>query len=231
MAQADPSPLSPHAATPAELRERIETERAGEPFLLLRDGENAQQIVVLEPATKRVAIGRGAGNDIALPWDTEVSRLHVELERLGDEWTASDDGLSRNGSYLNGQRISGRQRLRDGDVLRVGRTQIAYRVPDASESRSRETVVAGNRSALPQLSAQQRAVLLALCRPYKDSELATPATNRQIADELFLSVDAVKAQLRTLFRYFGVDHLAQNQKRSWLAMRALQDGVVARRDL
>ena len=114
-------------------------------------------------------------------------------------------------------------------MLRVGRTQIAYRVPDASVSSP--TAVAGSRPEIPTLSATQRAVLAALCRPYKDTELATPATNQQIADELFLSVDAVKAHLRTLFGYFGVEHLPQNQKRSYLAMRALQDGVVARRDL
>ncbi|MEA2151142.1 MAG: hypothetical protein QOD69_2972 [Solirubrobacteraceae bacterium] len=225
----DPSPLAPHAATPAELRERIEAEREGVPFLVLRDGDGAQRLFVLDPAIERVAIGRSAGNDISLEWDTEVSRLHAELERLGDEWTAADDGLSRNGSFVNGQRISGRHRLRDGDVLRVGRTQIAYRVPDASVSSP--TAVAGSRAELPTLSATQRSVLAALCRPYKDTELATPATNQQIADELYLSVDAVKAHLRTLFGYFGVEHLPQNQKRSYLAMRALQDGVVSRRDL
>jgi predicted component of type VI protein secretion system len=229
MQKTDRSPLAAHTATPAELRERIEAERAGVPFLVLRDGDGAQRLFVLGPAIDRVAIGRSPGNDIALQWDTEVSRLHAELERLGDEWTAADDGLSRNGSFVNGQRISGRHRLRDGDVLRVGRTQIAFRVPDPSVSSP--TAVAGSRPELPPLSATQRAVLAALCRPYKDTELATPATNQQIADELYLSVDAVKAHLRTLFGYFGVEHLAQNQKRSYLAMRALQDGVVSRRDL
>jgi pSer/pThr/pTyr-binding forkhead associated (FHA) protein len=229
MQKTDPSPLSPHAATPAELRERIEAEREGTPFLVLRDGDGAQRLFVLEPGRQRVAIGRSAGNDIALGWDTEVSRLHVELERLGDEWTAADEGLSRNGSFVNGQRISGRHRMRDGDVLRVGRTQIAFRVPEPSESNP--TVAAGSRSELPSLSPTQRAVRVALCRPYKDTELSTPATNQQIADELYLSVDAVKAHLRTLFGFFGVEHLPQNQKRSYLAMRALQDGVVSRRDL
>jgi pSer/pThr/pTyr-binding forkhead associated (FHA) protein len=229
MKQADPSPLAAHAATPAELRERIEAERAGTPFLVLRDGGGVQRLFVLDPVKERVTVGRSAGNDVALPWDTEVSRLHAELERLGDEWTAADDGLSRNGSFVNGQRISGRHRLRDGDVLRVGRTQIAFRVPESPDSRP--TVAAGSRAELPALSATQRAVLAALCRPYKDTELATPATNQQIAAELFLSVDAVKAHLRTLFGYFGVQHLPQNQKRSYLAMRALQDGVVSRRDL
>ena len=230
MKRADQSPLASHAATPAELRERIEAERSGTPFLVLRDGAGAQRLFVLEPATERITVGRSAGNDISLAWDTEVSRLHAELERLGDEWTAADDGLSRNGSFVNGQRISGRHRLRDGDVLRVGRTQIAFRVPESSPD-SNPTVAAGSRAELPTLSATQRAVLAALCRPYKDTELATPATNQQIADELYLSVDAVKAHLRTLFGYFGVQHLAQNQKRSYLAMRALQDGVVSRRDL
>jgi pSer/pThr/pTyr-binding forkhead associated (FHA) protein len=230
MKQADQSPLAAHAATPAELRERIEAERAGTPFLVLRDGSGAQRLFVLHPASTRVTVGRSAGNDVALEWDTEVSRLHAELERLGDEWTAADDGLSRNGSFVNGQRISGRHRLRDGDVLRVGRTQIAFRVPESATDSS-PTVAAGSRAELPSLSATQRSVLAALCRPYKDTELATPATNQQIADELYLSVDAVKAHLRTLFGYFGVQHLPQNQKRSYLAMRALQDGVVSRRDL
>jgi pSer/pThr/pTyr-binding forkhead associated (FHA) protein len=230
MPQADQSPLAAHAATPAELRERIEAEREGTPFLVLRDGAGSQRLFVLAPGSTRVTVGRSAGNDVALEWDTEVSRLHAELERLGDEWTAADDGLSRNGSFVNGQRISGRHRLRDGDVLRVGRTHIAFCVPEAA-GESSPTVAAGSRAELPALSATQRAVLAALCRPYKDTELATPATNQQIADELYLSVDAVKAHLRTLFGFFGVQHLAQNQKRSYLAMRALQDGVVSRRDL
>jgi hypothetical protein len=229
MQKAVSSPLAAHAATPAELRERIEAERAGTPFLVLRDGDGTQRLFVLDPTLRRVAIGRSPGSDVALVWDTEVSRLHAELERLGDEWTAADDGLSRNGSFVNGQRISGRHRLRDGDVLRIGRTQIAFRVPESSESNP--TVAAGSRAELPSLSATQRSVLVALCRPYKGTELATPATNQQIADELYLSVDAVKAHLRTLFGFFGVEHLPQNQKRSYLAMRALQDGVVARRDL
>lgn len=229
MRKIDSSPLDAHTATPGELRERIEAERAGVPFLVLRDGDGAQRVYALEPQLRRVAIGRSAGNDVALVWDTEVSRLHVELELLGDEWTAADDGLSRNGSFVNGQRISGRQRMRDGDILRVGRTPIVYRVPDASQTSP--TIAAGSRAELPSLTPTQRSVLVALCRPYKDTELATPATNQQIAGELFLSVDAVKAHLRTLFGYFGLEHLPQNQKRSYLAMRALQEGAVGRRDL
>ena len=61
----------------------------------------------------------------------------------------------------------------------------------------------------------QRQIVTALCRPYKHEDpYATPATNQQIADEVFLSVDAVKTHLRTLFQKFGIEDLPQNQKRS-----------------
>jgi len=75
-------------------------------------------------------------------------------------------------------------------------------------------------------------VLIALCRPYKDElAYATPATNQQIADELFLSVDAVKTHLRALFHKLGIDHLPQNQKRARLVEMALRYGLVSAHDL
>lgn len=222
------SPLAAHAASPAELRDRIETERHGRPFLVLREAGGPQRIVELSDSA-RVSIGRGASNDVALELDTEVSRLHAELERIADEWTVSDDGLSRNGTYVNGSRISGRHRLRDGDVVRVGRTVIAYRRPETEDSRP--TVVAGPGVSLDDLPPTQRQVLIALARPYKHDEFATPATNQEIADEVHLSVDAVKSHLRALFGRFGIEHLPQNQKRSRLVAEALQQGLIATRDL
>ena len=55
--------------------------------------------------------------------------MHAALERLGGEWTVVDDGLSRNGTYVNGERVTARRRLHDGDVVRVGGTAIAFRAP------------------------------------------------------------------------------------------------------
>jgi pSer/pThr/pTyr-binding forkhead associated (FHA) protein len=222
------SPLQAHSATPAELRDRIEAERRGRPFLVFRDGDGSQRLLDLA-SLDRLSVGRGTGNELSLPWDTEVSRLHAELEEIAGEWTVTDDGLSRNGSYVNGTRISGRTRLRDGDVLRVGQTSIAYRRPEAEDSMP--TQVAGQRLTLGDLPPTQRQVLVALARPYKTDEFAVPATNQEIADELHLSVDAVKSHLRTLFQRFGIEHLPQNQKRSRLVAEALQSGVIATRDL
>lgn len=221
------SPFVPHGATPRELQERHEAERGTTPFVAYRNGEGRQVIRILEDGASRLSIGRSLAADIALAWDPGVSRLHAELERIAGEWTVSDDGLSRNGTWVNEERVRGRQRLHDGDVVRVGRTALVFRLPQAADS---DPTVTGPVGALT-VSAAQRRVLVELCRPYQDTRMAAPSTNRQIADRLSISVDAVKSQLRILFTAFGLEALPQNQKRSHLAIRAIEAGVVSNRDL
>lgn len=219
-----------HSWSPSELKHQIEAERRGEPFLIYRDGGGSQRVIELGQGSSRITVGRTSANDVQLGFDTEVSRLHAELERIGDAWTLSDDGLSRNGSFVNGERVVGRRRLEDGDALRFGGTLVVYRAP--ADAGIAETDVAADVSAQASLSETQRRILIALCRPFKDGAgYATPATNRQIAAEVFLSVDAVKAQLHSLFEKFGVSALPQGQKRVRLAERAFQSGAVAPRDL
>src|SRR3954453_7395216 len=94
------SPLKAHSASPAELRERIEAERRGRPFLVFRDDEHEQRILDLDRQGERLSVGRGATNEVSLPWDTEVSRLHAELECVSGEWTVCGEGLLRNGTYV-----------------------------------------------------------------------------------------------------------------------------------
>jgi pSer/pThr/pTyr-binding forkhead associated (FHA) protein len=221
-------PLQAHRSTPAELQARISAERGGRPFLLYHDDSGDQRIAML--AAERLSVGRAGGADVELRWDAEVSRLHAELERIAGEWTVSDDGLSRNGTFVNGERVTGRHRLRDGDLLRVGRTVIAFRDP-GPELSAAPTRAGGMSAAPPSLTPAQRAVLVALARPYAHDELATPATNQAIADELHLSVDAVKSHLRLLFQRFGVEDLPQNRKRAALVARALRSGAVSPREL
>ncbi len=218
----------PKATTPVELKAQIEAERAGAAFLVHRDADGAQRIVTL--ADHALWVGRRDSVGLALSWDDQVSGVHAEIEPTGGEWTLVDDGLSRNGSYVNGDRVTGRRRLRDRDMLRFGRTVVLYRAP--TEPRACSTVLASDVLVAASLSETQRKVLVALCRPFKDEAVhATPATNQQIADELFLSVQAVKAHLRALFEKFGVENLAQNSKRAALVQRALQSGLISGREL
>lgn len=201
------------------------------PFLVYRDEHDREHLYTLEDtATRKIILGRGADVDISLAWDSEVSTVHAELERIGDGWAVIDDGLSRNGTFVNGKRLRGRCRLHDGDVLRFGRTATVYRAP--TDTHRETTRPAQSAPIHVDVSETQRRVLIALCRPFKHSgAYATPATNQQIADELFLSVDAVKTHLRVLFSKFDIKHLPQNQKRARLVDLAFQSGVVSEHEL
>jgi pSer/pThr/pTyr-binding forkhead associated (FHA) protein len=212
----------------AELQALNAAERRGAPFVAGRDGDGAQFLVELSPDRWRATIGRHPDADVPLPWDREVSRAHALLERLGDQWTVVDEGLSRNGTFVNGTRVTGRHRLRNGDRLCVGATVLMFRDPRAEEAESTARVRPTSGSAT--LTPSQRQILIALCRPLLASGSATPATNREIAAEVYLSVDAVKAHLRALFERFGYADLPQNEKRARLATRVLEDGTLSPRD-
>lgn len=217
-----------YTTSAAELQQRLAAERRGNPFLLYRDGAGAQQIVELQDAKGPVSIGRSR-TDVSLDWDADVSRVHAELQHVADIWTILDDGLSRNGTFVNGERVQGRRRLIDGDSVRCGKTLLSYRAPD---DRTRARTAPAGDVEVPRISDAQRRVLVALARPFRDgNSFATAATNPHIAGELHLSVHAVKTHIRALFHKFGVEDLPANQKRARLVNLALQSGQITERDL
>jgi hypothetical protein len=214
----------------AELVARREAELSGHPFVLLRTDTGVQQVISLPEDAGAVPIGREPDGGIRLDWDAKVSRVHALLERVGGEWTIVDDGLSRNGTYVNGARLLARRRLADGDTIACGSVTILYRNP--STGVRTETINAPLEvPAARRFTPAQRNVLVALCRPLADSPHASPATNKRIAEELHVSTDAVKTHLRRLAVLLDVEDLPQNRKRLALAERALQSGLVSVRDL
>jgi hypothetical protein len=228
--ESDRTPLAQHSLSPSELKQLLAAERSGCPFLAYRDGEGGLVLHQLDGGARTQTVGRLRELDLPICWDSAVSAVHAELHGLGGSWAIVDDGLSRNGTFVNGNRVSGRRRLRHGDVIRVGHTLLAY-----GDSRLRpelETANVVERLSLPQLTDAQRRVLIALCRPCLDGgAFATPASNNQIAAELVLGVDAVKKHLRALFSKFELGELPQNQKRARLAEYVMHHGLISRRDL
>jgi hypothetical protein len=223
------NPDDTRAPSPRDLKALIEAERTGLPFVYWRDGAGDQHILMLTADRSRVTIGRREQSDIALTWDSEVSRLHALLEPLDEEWTVVDDGLSRNGSFVNASRVNGRQRLHDRDRMCFGNTHVVYR-GSAEGAGSESTARAPGATGPVALSEMQRKVVIALCRPVAESRSSVPATNPQIAAEVFLSTDAVKAHLRVLFDRFGLGELPQNEKRSRLVSLLLESGTLVPRD-
>ncbi len=218
----------PAPKTATELAARLSAERMGLPFLLFRNQDKAQQLLPLAPDCDRLTVGRDPANALALEWDGEVSRVHAELERVGHEWVLNDQGMSRNGSFVNGLPIDGRRRLNDGDVMRFGQTPVLYVMPSANPAET--TMQASAVGPLDELTAIQRRILSELCRPLVvRGPGAMPASNQEIADAVHLSVQGVKSQLRTLTERFGYADLPQNRKRLALAERAVRAGFGSRR--
>jgi tetratricopeptide (TPR) repeat protein len=85
----------------------------GEIHLVAANGE--RKVVPVE--TPHFTIGRDTENSLCLP-ATMVSRRHADLNRVGVKYFLHDKG-SRNGSFVNGVRITEKE-LNDGDTLRFG---------------------------------------------------------------------------------------------------------------
>jgi pSer/pThr/pTyr-binding forkhead associated (FHA) protein len=116
------------------MTDRLYAERLGMPFLLYEDGAGNEQVYMLEDtASRKITVGRAPAADVLLTWDSKISGVHAELERIGDGWAIADDGLSRNGTFVNEERLQGRHRLEHGDNLRFGDTIVRYHAPEHRE--------------------------------------------------------------------------------------------------
>lgn len=223
-----PDQYETRMVSPRQLKERIEAERTGIPFLYWLDDAGEQHILLLPADRTRVTIGRRDQSDVPLTWDGEVSRAHAMLEPVGGEWTLIDDGMALNGSFVNGTRIHGRHRLEDKDHMYFGQTRVVYREPESDQGSQSTARALESPAAIP-LTETQRKLLIALCRPV-ESGSATPATNPQIAAEVYLSVDAVKAHMRHLFDRFELGELPQNEKRQQLVAIVRGSGLLSPHD-
>ena len=86
---------------------------------------------------ERVSIGRSSAAELCYPDDNGLSRQHLALERDGDGWALRDLG-SKNGTMLNGTRITARTPLKPGDRITAGHLIIVY---DGAASKATKPVV------------------------------------------------------------------------------------------
>ncbi len=73
------------------------------------------------PLADEITIGRAATCTIGMPDDTFVSQLHARVFREVGSTIIEDLG-STNGTYLNGKRLTGAERITKGDRVQIGST-------------------------------------------------------------------------------------------------------------
>lgn len=89
-------------------------------MLRIHFSDNQQAPVWL--AAERFGIGSGADNDLVLEYPG-VAAKHAEIRQENGHYYLSDC-LSENGTFVNGERISGNFQLRDGDKIRIGGREL-----------------------------------------------------------------------------------------------------------
>jgi pSer/pThr/pTyr-binding forkhead associated (FHA) protein len=92
------------------------------------DGERQEIPIEGEP----LSIGRGPEADVDLP-DLEASRHHCALLLWEDDWVIKD-AHSRNGTWVNEKQV-GVAVLKDGDVIRIGKTEMDFHAEQPQRGR------------------------------------------------------------------------------------------------
>jgi len=181
------------------------------------------RLVLLEG--RRMTIGRGLENDITIA-DPEASAVHAALEPLAGTWTVRDL-TSRNGTFVNGERVLTERPLHRGDEIRIGRSRLVYR----PESSTIAIDLTATPHGVPDLTRRERDVLLALFNGrIPDAAFVEPASTREIATALHVTDAAVKQHLVKLYDKFALT-LPAERTRARLANEALRRGVISVADI
>ncbi len=114
--------------------------------LVMKTGPNPGQVIPLDKT--EYVLGRDLNNDIVVN-DSEVSRKHTKIYVFGQGFVVEDMG-STNGTFVNGQRISGPHTLIPGELIALGdQTTYLFEVAEADEDATRVA------AAPPQPQVQQ----------------------------------------------------------------------------
>ena len=156
----------------------------------------------------RVTIGRARSSDVFLP-DQWLSRHHAAIEQRNGAYYILDLG-SKNGTLLNGDRVSGDRRLRDGDIITLGEHVLIFSLDDELDERPPEGTRVFSAKELsdiktkpsidPEELARQNRVLGVLSEAAKQLIVHRPLAElfEKVLDLLFEAVPAERAAIMLL---------------------------------
>jgi serine phosphatase RsbU (regulator of sigma subunit) len=155
----------------------------------------------------RITIGRARSSDVFLP-DQWLSRHHAAIEQRAGGYFLLDLG-SKNGTLLNGERVAGDRRLRDGDVITLGEHLLVFSLDDELEEQPPGTRVFSAKELSdiktkptidPEELARQNRVLSVLSEAARSLIVHRPLPElfEQILDLLFEAVPAERGAIMLL---------------------------------
>lgn len=119
------------------------------PVLEINHVDGSSEQVALAMPSFTIGRSKHAGNDLVIEKDGMVSKRHARIE-LSAEGFAIEDTDSTNGVWVNGEQVASRL-LRDGDLIRLGATELVFRESARCAIDSR--VSAGASNTRPRLVA------------------------------------------------------------------------------
>jgi DNA-binding CsgD family transcriptional regulator len=148
----------------------------------VHDGSTRRTVMI---TSDLVRIGRDAECDVLLP-DPTVSRVHAVLRAGGAGWQLEDAG-SRNGTFVNGRRVTGSQPISPTDRIMIGNFVLVLHTGDGVvETLAAEDATAVRVQVETGLSVRELEVLRLVC---------AGDTDQQIAQALVISVKTVHSHL------------------------------------
>ncbi len=141
---------------------------------VIQSGPNVGQSFEVSDHPK--IIGRGAGSDITIA-DESLSRGHAKIQATAKGYVIEDLN-STNGTFVNGQRVSGSVLLRSGDTLRLG-TAVVITVPSPGADPTQDnqqTLLAGSAAALDNSPTVVPSPPVPLDATYVPAEQVSPGT-------------------------------------------------------
>lgn len=104
--------------------------------LVIEDDSGRTTVVPLPPSREEITIGRKEGNTIRLI-EQNISRFHARLVKSQSGYFIEDKG-SYNGVKVNGDRISGRRFLKEGDQIALGDYRLFLKIDKEKEAKAQQ---------------------------------------------------------------------------------------------
>ena len=193
-------PTAPRAT--AEFRIEDAVREQGHAYVRYRDGRD-YNAVALDPAASPIYIGRDAGCGVRIVNDARVSRRHARLIFGAGQWSI-EDGPSRNGTYVEGERTSGEQILDDATTFTVGKTLLSLHVPLEFERRYDACRRAGDAAAASQPDTAQGARRARTPVLRTRRQRSHCSENSEIAGRLGYQAATIRDAISDLYRQAGL---------------------------